>query len=63
MENIRTIPKARLLIGVLTLAVIALWLNASSQRGPACAELPIAQPGFSAAAPVAQPACIRIRLR
>jgi hypothetical protein len=63
MENIRTIPRARLAIGALILAVIALWLNNAAPRGPTCAEPPIAQPGFSSASPSVQPACIRIRLR
>jgi len=62
MEHIRTRPMVLLALLIAMIGVIALSQLVAGQRGPVCAEMPMAQPGFAALSRGPAPACIRIRL-
>ena len=63
MEHTRTKPMVWLALTAMVLSVFALSRLTNGPRGPVCAEMAAAQPGFAALTASAQPACIRIRLR
>jgi len=62
MEQIRNRPSFTLAMIALVLGLFAVTRLALAPQGPACAEAPPAQPGFTALAARPGPACIRIRL-